>query len=267
MNNDANTAAQNPTTESTEKKVEVRREKMWLPLESNPELMTKYMHKLGVPSDWEFHDVLGIDEDLLAMVPQPVSAVLLLFPITDASDAFDETQRKTILEKGQEVNKNVYFIKQTVGNACGTIGLIHAVANVKSQMSLEEGKFFAKFLAATADLTAEKRADALEANTDIEEEHQVIAADPNATSRVDDAENVRENQNKFLLPPVNLHFICFLNVEGNLYELDGRKSFPINHGPTSADTLLHDSAKIVSQFMARDPEEIRFNIVALAKSS
>ena len=26
--------------------------------------------------------------------------------------------------------------------------------------------------------------------------------------------------------------------EGSLYELDGRKSFPINHGPTTPETLL-----------------------------
>jgi hypothetical protein len=26
--------------------------------------------------------------------------------------------------------------------------------------------------------------------------------------------------------------------EGHLYELDGRKKFPVNHGPSSPDTLL-----------------------------
>ena len=31
--------------------------------------------------------------------------------------------------KDQEISPSVYFIKQTIGNACGTIALIHAVAN------------------------------------------------------------------------------------------------------------------------------------------
>ena len=43
-----------------------------------------------------------------------------------------------IKEEGQEVSPDVYFMKQTIGNACGTIGLIHAVAN--NQASLEFGK-------------------------------------------------------------------------------------------------------------------------------
>jgi len=63
--------------------------------------------------------------------------------------------------------------------------------------------------------------------------------------------------------PVNTHFVAFVQVEGHLYELDGRKGQPINHGPSSAETLLQDAVVVVKQFMARDPEELRFTITAL----
>ena len=36
----------------------------------------------------------------------------------------------------QEPNKKVYFTKQTVGNACGTIGIIHAIGNAVSKIKL-----------------------------------------------------------------------------------------------------------------------------------
>lgn len=48
---------------------------------------------------------------------------------------------------------------------------------------------------------------------------------------------------------------------------DGRKAFPINHGPSTADTLLEDACGVIRKFMERDPEEVKFTIVALAKTA
>ena len=56
----------------------------------------------------------------------------------------------------------------------------------------------------------------------------------------------------------------FSHIDGHLYELDGRKSFPINHGVSTYDTVLEDSCRVVKEFMSRDPEELRFTIIALA---
>ena len=62
--------------------------KRWLPLESNPEVLNKFTSELGLDvSQYSFHDVFGLDQDLLAFVPQPVLAMLLLYPITKDSEA------------------------------------------------------------------------------------------------------------------------------------------------------------------------------------
>ena len=56
----------------------------WLPIESNPEVMNKFLHNCGLPADkWAITDVYGLDEALLAMLPQPVLSLMLLFPINE----------------------------------------------------------------------------------------------------------------------------------------------------------------------------------------
>nr|GMC51253.1 ubiquitin carboxyl-terminal hydrolase 3 [Ipomoea batatas] len=64
--------------------------KRWLPLEANPDVMNQFLWGLGVKEDEaECYDVYGLDEELLAMVPKPVYAVLFLYPITSQVHIFE----------------------------------------------------------------------------------------------------------------------------------------------------------------------------------
>ena len=46
-------------------------------MESSPEIFTQYMQKMGLPEQWAFSELYGFEEDLLAMIPQPVIAVII----------------------------------------------------------------------------------------------------------------------------------------------------------------------------------------------
>jgi ubiquitin carboxyl-terminal hydrolase L3 len=54
-----------------------------------------------------------------------VHAVLLLFPVSEAHLKHKQAEASKIAADGQEEAKNVYFMEQTIGNACGTIGVVH----------------------------------------------------------------------------------------------------------------------------------------------
>ena len=45
--------------------------------------MNQFLHKMGMPKLWAMTDVYGLDDMLLDMLPQPVVALMLLFPIND----------------------------------------------------------------------------------------------------------------------------------------------------------------------------------------
>ncbi|GBC03907.1 hypothetical protein RclHR1_00540017 [Rhizophagus clarus] len=228
---------------STEKKSK------WLPLESNPQVMNDYVHKLGVSKDWAYTDVWGLDDELLLMIPQPVKAVVLLFPITENYERDYKEEVNQIKEKGQEVSPNVVFFKQTIPNACGTIGLLHSLASNTDVIKIDGP--LKNLLDKTKNLTPEERAKVLEEDEELAEAHQASASSGQTKAPRSDED-------------VDSHFAAFIEKEGSLYELDGRKPFPINHGKCT--DLLKDSAKIIKKFMQRDPDKIQFTVIALASN-
>ncbi|OAY56763.1 ubiquitin carboxyl-terminal hydrolase 3 [Manihot esculenta] len=222
--------------------------KRWLPLEANPDVMNQFLWGLGLPeSEAECYDVYGLDEELLEMVPKPVLAVLFLFPITQQSE--EERMRQEGVNK--EPSSKVYFMKQTVGNACGTIGLLHAVGNITSDIKLFEGSFLDKFFKSTAQMDPLERAAFLENDREMEVAHSVAAT----------AGDTEASEN------VDTHFICFTCVEGELFELDGRKSGPISHGASSPSSLLQDAAKVIRDMIQKNPDSLNFNVIAISKKS
>jgi ubiquitin carboxyl-terminal hydrolase L3 len=67
-----------------------------------------------------------------AQIPRPVKAVVFLYPIKEHTELHRAEEAERIRSKGQVVDPALYYTKQTIGNACGTIGLLHAIANVST---------------------------------------------------------------------------------------------------------------------------------------
>jgi len=218
----------------------------WLPIESNPDVMNSFLRKLGVPPEWEINDVYGLDEGLLAMLPQPVLALMLLFPINEKYKEFCKE-----LEQNQETGSNSepYYMKQTISNACGTVALLHSVANNLDEIKLAEGPL-KTFFQDTMSATPEERAVKLEEDDDICKCHDDAARE---------GETVAPNRDDH----VDHHFIAFVQVRNRLYELDGRKPGPIVVAPSSKETFLSDAATACEEYMKRDPDNINFSILAL----
>jgi ubiquitin carboxyl-terminal hydrolase L3 len=105
----------------------------------NPELMTVLIRKLGVPSPLSFVDVYSLtDSELLAFVPRPVLALLLVFPVSESYENFrqHEDAAKPDHYTGHGAGEDPVWFKQTIRNACGLIGVLHAVANGEARAKI-----------------------------------------------------------------------------------------------------------------------------------
>jgi len=222
-----------------------------IPLESNPEIFTKFAHKLGLSQSFIFHDVYSLtDSELLSFIPRPSPAVILLFPITPDYE-------KARLEEEQahsEQNDNVVWFKQTVKNACGLYALLNSTSNL-NDTSYEPNSKIVEFKKSSKDLKkVEHLVEALKKDyTDA------------ATSGDTEAPDAEED--------VSLHFIAFIKKDGHIYEMDGRRKGPLDLGkaqePESEDVL--GESKVVERFqryidLSDEQNKMNFSLIALAPS-
>jgi len=143
----------------------------WPPLESDPQILTDYMHSIGMSSDWTVGEVLGLDEDLLALVPQPVVAVIV---------AVERLKKEEDEGFGSEDNNGTvpFYMKQTkvLDNACGVIACLHAILNNVDKVRITQHGTLDTFWRATQGRSPQERATILENSRTFQEQHCAFAA-------------------------------------------------------------------------------------------
>jgi len=253
--------------------------KSYIPLESNPEVFTQLITRLGVRG-LEFQDVFSLDDpDLLALVPRPALALVLVFPTSDAYErqtALDEAARTDYTGSGPA--EPVVWFKQTIHNACGLYGILHAVANGHARHFIRESpepsphsrpcsppaepeSALATLLATCIPLPPPARALALERSAELEAAHADAAqqGDSAVPARAEDA--------------VDFHYVCFVrsHADGHLYEMDGGKRGPVDRGAVlgaDGDVLGRGGLDLVRAFIQREKgANLNFSLMALVAAA
>lgn len=218
------------------------------------------MHQLGLSPGFGFTDVFSIDEpELLAFVPRPSHALLLVFPVSQTYEASREAEDATKDSyTGSGPNEPVMWFKQTIRNACGLIGLLHAVSNGESRQHITPGSDLDGLLKEAEGLEPIQRADLLYDSKALESAHA------DAAKLGDTAAPQAEDS-------VDLHFVAFVRgVDGTLWELDGRRKGPLARGVLKeGDDALSEAALDlgVRRFLKTEAQggnpDLRFSLVSL----
>jgi ubiquitin carboxyl-terminal hydrolase L3 len=109
--------------------------KHFLPLESTPEIFNELIYSLGAHPCLSFEDVLSLTAPTSS--PHPAIALILVFPTTEQYEKRKAIEDASYQSPNIGGNEVVWF-PQTINNACGLYGVLHALSNGTGRSFLSE---------------------------------------------------------------------------------------------------------------------------------
>ncbi|KAF2241186.1 cysteine proteinase [Trematosphaeria pertusa] len=238
--------------------------KLFTMLENNPQVMNHLAYSLGLDRSFSFHDVYSLtDPDLLAVIPRPALALLVIIPLTPT---WDEARTAEDKDKGEYERKGeeepVIWFKQTIGHACGSIGLVHCLLNGEASKHVQSGSTLDQIRNAALPKTMWERAKVLEDSEAFEKAHAEAAKlGDTAAPTPEEGEHLGQ------------HFVAFVKgKDGHLWELEGGRKGPLDRGLLKDDEDVLSPAALemgIGRLIRIESEhggDLRFSVIALAES-
>ncbi|XP_061382261.1 ubiquitin carboxyl-terminal hydrolase isozyme L5 isoform X2 [Danaus plexippus] len=217
----------------------------WCLIESDPGVFTQLIKKFGVKGVqveemWTFDD--SIFDNL-----RPVHGLIFLFKYLQHDEPPHPVVRDNRLEK-------IYFAKQVINNACATQAVVSLLLNC-NHPDVILGPELTKLKEFSMSFDPRMRGLTLSNSQTIRSAHNSMSQqalfefDPKVPTKDEDA----------------YHFIGYMPIDGRLYELDGLREGPIDHGPIAPEQDWLDVVRpiIVSRINVYTEGEIHFNLMAL----
>ncbi|XP_046406168.1 ubiquitin carboxyl-terminal hydrolase calypso isoform X2 [Ischnura elegans] len=228
----------------------------WLELESDPGLFTLLLEDFGVKG-------VQVEEiyDLQKSIEGPVYGFIFLFRWIE-----ERRSRRKIVDKSEsfvkdeDVVNNIFFAQQMVPNSCATHALLSVLLNCPN---IHLGATLSRLKAHTSGMSPENKGWAIGNTPELARAHNSHAM-PQAKRRMDKSSSVSTGR----YTGEAFHFVSYVPIGGKLFELDGLKPFPIDHGPWGDKedwtekfrTVITDRLGIASGEQYHD---IRFNLMAV----
>ena len=225
-----------------------------IPVASEPENLVTLAEAYGADcSNIVFSQIYSLDPEELEYVPKPIVSMFFLFPIGKEAGPIEERHKNDVDPATYitEKEKIPFFAHQIVGDLCGTMAMIHNIANNQDIAPIKKGSWMDKFVCETKDKTPAERGVFINESDDLFELHN---------------KNAIESDVPILEGKCDTHFACFVVNSGILWELDGRKPYPINHGP--CDDIFKKVIGIINNdFFANlsDNDRLRTSIITMSK--
>jgi ubiquitin carboxyl-terminal hydrolase L5 len=133
----------------------------WVEMESEPAFFNVMLKDMGVDGV-KMSEVWSLEDNDLAVVPQPVHALIFLF-------RYRETNKDDL---EAECPEHVWYAEQVPDFSCATVALLNILNNIPG---LEMGKDLRKFKEVTQDMTPRERGEAIDQFTSVKRIHNSFA--------------------------------------------------------------------------------------------
>ncbi|XP_004419847.1 PREDICTED: ubiquitin carboxyl-terminal hydrolase BAP1 [Ceratotherium simum simum] len=231
--------------------------KGWLELESDPGLFTLLVEDFGVKG-------VQVEEiyDLQSKCQGPVYGFIFLFKWIEerrsrrkVSTLVDDT---SVID--DDIVNNMFFAHQLIPNSCATHALLSVLLNCSD---VDLGPTLSRMKDFTKGFSPESKGYAIGNAPELAKAH-------NSHARPE-PRHLPEKQNGLsaVRTMEAFHFVSYVPITGRLFELDGLKVYPIDHGPWGDDEEWTDKARRVIMeriglATAGEPyHDIRFNLMAV----
>ncbi|KAF5668756.1 ubiquitin carboxyl-terminal hydrolase isozyme L5 [Fusarium circinatum] len=246
----------------------------WVELESEPAFFNIILRDLGV-CNVKAQEIFTIDQDSLALLPQPVYGLIFLFQYLPGLEEESEEQDAT----------GVWFANQTTSNACATVAMLNIVMNAEG---IDLGEKLRDFKESTKDLNTALRGHQISKNNFIRKIHNSFTrrmdhlnADLCLENEASDAKTSTSRRRTAgkkgkKAPPrkkrsntdYGFHFIAYVPAGGYVWELDGLQYRPhrLDLVPDNGDWTSVARPQIEGRMFQYEESQLSFNLLALCQS-
>ncbi|KAH9890849.1 cysteine proteinase [Xylariomycetidae sp. FL2044] len=250
---------------------ELREYRGWVELESEPAFFNAMLRKLGA-QELKIEEIFGLDSMTFEQLPKPVNGLIFLYQYTDE----DESS-----ENRQSCPADLWFGNQTMSNGCATVALMNIIMNAKD---IHLGKELKEFKESTMPLPPPHRGHTLDKNDFIRSIHNSVARRGDllsedllldnkfeaaerrkkraVTKKVAPSRSKQKKQKK--QEDTAYHYIAYVEVGGQVWELDGFEAEPLCLGPYQT-TWLETASEAIQNRMQRN-EFLSYNLLAVCNS-
>jgi len=215
----------------------------WCLIESDPGVFTELIQKFGV-AGVQVEELWSLDKENFVEV-KPVYGLVFLFKWTPDSDPAGSVVQDSRLD-------SIFFAKQVINNACATQAIMSVLMNIEDT-NVTLGTTLMEFKEFCGALDPETKGLALSNSEQIRSVHNSFARQ---TLFEFDSKKADKDDDVF-------HFVSYVPINGRIYELDGLKAGPVDHGPAGDDWTDAVRPIIEARMMKYTQGEIHFNLMAV----